>query len=108
VVEAKAAIPASDAVIKIFSKQKPEGHWEEKGSPYQPKYKATYWQLMTLGQLGIDRSDERVQRTCNCIFSLQLPNGGFSSYTAEGAVDEFELEKRKTVAKGKPLPEFDT
>jgi len=108
VVEAKAAIPASDVVNRIFSKQKPEGHWEEKGSPYQPTYKATYWQLMTLGQLGIDRSDERVQRTCNYIFSLQLPNGGFSSYTAEGAVNEFELEKRKTVAKGKPLPEFDT
>lgn len=108
VVEARGAIPASEVVVKIFSQQKAEGYWEEAGSPYQPKYKATYWQLMTLGQLGIDRSDERVQRTCNYIFGLQLPNGGFSSYTVEGAGDEFELVRRKTVAKGKPLPEFDT
>jgi len=40
--DTKAAIPTSKLIAKIFSKQKPEGYWEEPTSPYLPKYKSSY------------------------------------------------------------------
>ena len=43
VVEAKATIPTSKIVAKIFSKQNSKGYWEDPNSPYLPKYKSTYW-----------------------------------------------------------------
>jgi len=97
---AKAAITSSEVVAKIFSKQKLEGYWEEPANPYHPKYKSSYWQVMTLGQLGIDRRDERVRNSCEYIFRFQLDEGGFSSYTPERAFKEYEwLQER-----GKKLP----
>ena len=80
VVAAKQAIPESQLINKILQKQKPEGFWEEPANPYLPKYKSSYWQIMTLGQLGIDRSDERVEKACEHIFQFQLDEGGFSTY----------------------------
>ncbi|MDH5783064.1 MAG: hypothetical protein OEZ35_05305 [Candidatus Bathyarchaeota archaeon] len=97
---AKATIPASKAITKIFSKQKPEGHWEEPANPYHPKYKSSYWQIMILGQLGIDRSDERVRKACEYAFQFQLDEGGFSSSTPERALKEYEWLHEK----GKKLP----
>ncbi|MEA2089519.1 MAG: nitrogen fixation protein NifH, partial [Thermoproteota archaeon] len=61
---AKAAIPVSRVVARIFSKQKSEGYWEDSVNPYHPKYKSSYWQVMILGQLGMDRGDERVRNAC--------------------------------------------
>jgi hypothetical protein len=40
VVEAKHAIPNSRVVQKILGKQNPVGFWEERYSPYYPKYKS--------------------------------------------------------------------
>jgi hypothetical protein len=57
---AKGAIPTSKLITKIFSKQKPEGYWEKPANPYHPKYKSSYWTIMLLGHLGMDRSDDRV------------------------------------------------
>jgi hypothetical protein len=104
VAEAKAAIPASDIVVKIFSRQRREGHWEEVANPYFPKYKATYWRVMTPGQLGVDKGDDRVQRSCDHAFSLQLKNGRFSSYTRERALSEHQRIMRVPRAKGKSQP----
>jgi len=97
---AKAAIPNSKVVAKILSKQKPEGYWEEPANPYHPKYKSSYWTIMMLGQLGIDKSDERVRNACEYIFQFQSDEGGFSSYTTERALKEYEWLKEK----GKNLP----
>jgi len=97
---AKTAISSSKVVTKIFSKQKSEGYWEEPWSPYHPKYKSSYWQLMTLGQLGMDKSDPRVRRACEHIFQFQLDGGGFSSYTTERALKEYQYLREK----GKRLP----
>jgi len=96
----KAAIPASKLITKIFSKQKPEGYWEEPTSPYFPKYKSSYWTIMMLGQLGIDKSDERVRKACEYIFQFQLDEGGFSCYTMKQALREYERLR----GKGKKLP----
>jgi hypothetical protein len=96
---AKALIPTSKLITKIFSKQKPEGYWEKPTSPYHPKYKSSYWTIMLLSQLGIDRSDKRVKNACEHIFQFQLNDGGFSSYTLERALKEYEwlLGKRRSL-----------
>jgi len=100
VAAAKRAIPGSQVVKKILQRQDPEGYWEEPANPYHPKYKSSYWQIMTLGQLGVDRSDERVKRACEHIFQFQLGEGGFSSYTPKRALKEYEWLR----GKGKKLP----
>jgi len=95
VVDAKKRIPESKVVRKILEKQNHEGYWEEPANPYHPKYKSSYWQIMTLGQLGMNRSDERVRNACEYIFQFQLDEGGFSSYTPEGALKEYERLRKK-------------
>ncbi len=93
--EAKALIPTSEVVTKIFSMQASEGCWEDPLSPYHPKYKSSYWQIMTLGQLGMDISNERVKKACEYIFQFQLEEGGFSSYTRERASKEYKTLRKK-------------
>ncbi|MDH5450439.1 MAG: hypothetical protein OEX77_05990 [Candidatus Bathyarchaeota archaeon] len=97
---AKAAIPTSKVITRIFSKQKSKGYWEEPANPYHPKYKSSYWQIMTLGQLGMDSRDKRIRNACEYIFQFQLDEGGFSSYTLERAFKEYEQMRKK----GKKLP----
>jgi hypothetical protein len=96
----KAAIPTSKIVAKMFSRQRAMGYWEDPVNPYHPKYKSSYWQVMILGQLGMDRSDERVGKACEHIFRFQLDEGGFSSYTHERALKEYEWLREK----GRKLP----
>jgi len=92
---AKRAIPTSKIVMKSLSKQSPKGYWESPEQPYQLKYKATYWQIMILGQLGLDKGDERIRRACDYIFNFQLEEGGFSVFREEGAKKEYAwIEKR--------------
>ncbi len=92
---ARKAILKSQTVVRILAKQNPEGYWEEPGSPYQPKYKSSYWQVMTLGQLGVSRTEERVRRACEYIFQFQLKEGGFSSHTLSLASKEYDLLQQK-------------
>lgn len=106
--EAKAAIPKSKVIAKMLSKQKTEGYWEDPENPYHPKYKSTYWQVMILGQLGVDNSDRRAQRACEFIFNLQLEEGGFSSYTRKRALVEYAWMRTRTALKEKLQPEPET
>jgi len=106
--EAKAAILTSKVIAKMLSKQRTEGYWEDPENPYHPKYKSSYWQIMILGQLGMDKSDKRVQRACEFILNLQLDEGGFSSYTRERALEEYEWMRTKTALKEKLQPEPST
>ncbi|HVP41532.1 MAG TPA: hypothetical protein VMS95_06235, partial [Candidatus Krumholzibacteriaceae bacterium] len=68
VVAAKKAIPNSPVVAKILTKQNVYGYWEDPISPYIPKYKSSYWQIMILGHLGMDKTDEQVRKACEFIF----------------------------------------
>jgi len=108
VTRAKEAISNSKVMAKIFSKQKHEGVWEKPENPYHPKYKSTYWQVMILGQLGMDKSDKRVQRACEFVLNLQLDEGGFSSYTKKRALVEYEWMRTRTALKEKLQPEPET
>jgi len=103
VMAAKRGIPESQILRRTFQKQNPEGYWEEPFNPYHPKYKSSYWQTMTLAQLGIDKTDKRVKKACEYIFQFQLKDGGFSSYTLKGAMEEHAL----LLKKGKKLPPLD-
>jgi hypothetical protein len=103
VLKAKHAIPDSQTVKKILQKQKLRGYWEESSSPYLPKYKSSYWQIMTLGQLGLDRNDERIKKACDHIFQFQLEEGGFASQTCGTALREYNW----LLKKGKKLPPYD-
>lgn len=103
VIDAKAHITTSKIVEKIFSKQNREGYWEEPYNPYHHKYKSSYWQIMILGHLGMDRSDERLRKACEFIFQFQHEKGGFTSYTKELALEEYKYFEKK----GKKLPPED-
>ena len=92
---ARRAISRSQTVVRILAKQNPEGHWEEPGSPYHPKYRSSYWQIMTLGQLGVGRTDERIGRACEYVFQFQLEEGGFSSHSPSLASKEYNLLQQK-------------
>ena len=103
--EAKKAIHTSNIVSTIFSKQNREGFWQDRDNPYLPKYRSTYWQIMMLGQLAVDKSDERVRKACEFVFSLQLEEGGFSSHTRERALEQYEWMRTRTALKEKLQPE---
>ncbi|MGQ9506862.1 MAG: hypothetical protein ACUVTB_03255 [Candidatus Bathycorpusculaceae bacterium] len=103
VVAAKHAILESDVVEKIFEKQNSRGYWEEQANPYHPKYKSSYWQIMTLAQLGVDKTSEKVRKACEYIFQFQLDGGSFISETRETALKEYEQLRQK----GKKLPSQD-
>jgi hypothetical protein len=76
---ARAAIPHSRVVERIFARQTSDGSWGDPTTPYQPKYKASYWTLMLLGYLGLSREDERVQQAVEHIFCFQQPEGASPS-----------------------------
>lgn len=100
VIATKKAIPDSFTVTKILAKQNPDGYWHDPKSPYIPKYQSSYWQIMILGHLGMDKTDERVSRACGWIFRFQQDEGGFSCYGKEQLLREYEWRKKH----GRKLP----
>ncbi len=105
--KARAAIPNSRTVAKILRKQRAEGYWEDSDSPYHPKYKSTYWQIMLLGHLGLDKTNAKVRKAFESVFKFQLGEGGFSSHTHETALEEYEWMRTRTALKEKLQPEAD-
>jgi len=102
---AKRTISDSEIVSKVLSKQSAEGYWESRDNPYHPKYKSTYWQVMVLAGLGLDKGDRRVQKAFEFVFKLQHNEGGFSSQTRETALEEYEWMRTRTALKEKLQPE---
>ncbi len=96
----KSAIPKSKIITKIFLKQKKRGYWEDPQSPYLPKYKASYWQIMILGYMGMDQKDVRVRKACEYIFQFQHDEGGFSGETMKTALRAYNWYLKR----GKNLP----
>jgi hypothetical protein len=94
------AISESTIVQRILRKQNPQGFWEKPDSPYLPKYKSSYWTIMVLGQLGMDRTIDKVAKACEYVFQFQLEDGGFSSESMDSALREYGYRSRK----GKELP----
>jgi prenyltransferase beta subunit len=106
--EARSAIGSYEKVSRIFKKEHTEGYWESPEQPYLPKYKSTYWQVMILSQLGLDKRDERVGRACDFISRFQLKEGGFTAYSAEAAAQEYRRKNEWALKKGREPPPFET
>jgi hypothetical protein len=102
IIKVKSQILYSTEITKIFDKQDSKGYWLDKDSPYLPKYKASYWTIMLLGQLGLGRNDARVAKACEFIFEFQHEEGGFVSQTKQNLVKEYNWRIRKN----KKLPDF--
>jgi Prenyltransferase and squalene oxidase repeat len=100
IVTTKETIRNSPVIAKILAKQHLDGYWEDPISPYIPKYKASYWQIMILGHLGMDKTDARVRKACEFIFRFQQDEGGFSCYSMEQLLREYERRKKQ----GRKLP----
>jgi hypothetical protein len=105
--EAKEAIATSSKVERIFSKQEPGGYWGSAALPYKPKYKSTYWQLIILSLLGLDRGDERVRRAVDHTWGFQHEEGGFCTKMEEGARIEYERVRERMARRGKGPPPFE-
>lgn len=102
IIKVKSQILYSPVITKIFAKQNTKGYWLDKDSSYLPKYKASYWTIMLLGQLGLDRNDARVAKACEYIFKFQHEEGGFVSRSKQDLVKEYNWRIRKR----KKLPDF--
>jgi hypothetical protein len=94
------AISKSVIVEKILGKQNSGGYWEKPYSPYLPKYKSSYWTVMVLARLGMDRTNQKVRKACEFLFRYQHDEGGFSTETPATASKEYEYRRKK----GKELP----
>jgi len=79
VITAKSEIMISGPVPVILDAQNPEGYWKQLGGGYR-KYQGTIWQIMLLSELGVDPTDERLQRGCKYLLSHSIAsNGGFAA-----------------------------
>jgi hypothetical protein len=105
--EAKKTIATSREVEKIFGKQRPGGHWESAATPYMPKYKSTYWQIIILSLLGLDGGDERVGRAVDYIWRFQYEDGGFCIFKEEGASLEYGKVRERMLKRGREPPPFE-
>jgi len=107
VIRTKGEIPEYGPVKKIFSKQKEGGYWENPDTPYLPKYKSTYWQIIIFSQLGLSIENDNVRKACEFIFKFQHEDGGFTIFKEEGVMGEYLWWKNKQEKRGKPVPLFD-
>lgn len=92
--ESRKNIMEIGAVHKILSKQEPGGYWGPPENFYlRGKYKGTSWQLIILAELGADREDERIKKTCEFILknSQDPKSGAFSYISNEKGVGDPEM-----------------
>jgi hypothetical protein len=80
VTEAKKAIMAYGVVPEILALQNEDGSWGLPEMFYRNKYAGTVWTLMVLAEMGADKDDPRIKKTCEFILKhAQEPeSGGFS------------------------------
>jgi hypothetical protein len=80
VVAARRAIPRGPWATRIFAKQQPGGHWESPDNLYQPKYRATIWNVQVLALLGVTRDDPRMAAACELFLEQYARrDGGFDN-----------------------------
>jgi hypothetical protein len=75
--QARAIIPESKPVRKIFAKMHPDGYWLHRGRGAGVAYAmsgSTHFVLAYLAELGLNREDERIARAVERYLSLQEPD----------------------------------
>jgi hypothetical protein len=78
--EARREIMNTGPVPAILAKQNEGGLWELPENFYTAKYKGTVWQLLILAELGVDNTNEKINKACEFILnnSQDGQSGGFS------------------------------
>lgn len=74
---ARAAIPTSKKVARIFDKMHPDGYWLHRGKGAGVDYamsSSTHFVLAFLAELGMDRDDDRIARAVERYLSLSEPD----------------------------------
>src|SRR5712692_4472744 len=75
--EAQKRIRNSSLVRRILGKRNKKGYWPPENTFYSPKWTASVWPLMLLGEIGFT-PDECVKNACERFLELnQLENGAF-------------------------------
>src|SRR5437879_9607355 len=81
VLEAREQIRRYSPVRKVLGARTKDGYWPPKETFYSPKWTATVWPLMLLGEMGFT-PDEGVKRACERFLDLhQLDNGAFTCHS---------------------------
>ncbi len=69
--------PVADTLAAMH----PEGYWESGDKSYSPKYKATFWSLILLAQLGVTiHDDPRIARACSRLVDQSISPHGQIGY----------------------------
>jgi len=78
--EAKKAIMDHGSVSEILALQNEDGSWGLPEMFYRNKYAGTVWTLLILAEMGADKDDPRIKKTCESILkhSQEPESGGFS------------------------------
>ncbi|MFN2281842.1 MAG: prenyltransferase/squalene oxidase repeat-containing protein [Anaerolineales bacterium] len=75
--EAQKAIPEHPPFAALLSSQHPNGYWV-KPDFYLPRTSlGTFWVLTVLGDMGLNRENDHIQRACDFMFAQQRENGAF-------------------------------
>ncbi len=75
--KARQRIQTSSIVKKILRTRNKKGYWPPDQTFYSPKWTASVWPMMLLGELGFT-PDEALKKTCEKFLDLhQLENGAF-------------------------------
>lgn len=70
---------ARGPIPEILLHQQPEGYWYRPDEIYYGKYTGSCWQIITLAQMGADKSIKKVDRGCEYLLEHGLgEHGGFS------------------------------
>jgi hypothetical protein len=105
-IAAREAIEDYQPVQKILKKQNLDGSWMSKDEPYLPKYKSSYWQVMLLGMFGMNRQNPQIQSAISHMLGFQHAEGGFVEFLENGAKKEYEIVRKRSLAKKKRIPHF--
>ncbi len=106
-IAARESIENYKPVQKILQKQNPGGSWMSRDKPYLPKYKSSYWQVMLLGMLGMNHSNMQVQHAIEHLLTFQHPEGGFVEFMEKGARKEYDIVRKRNLAKNKEVSSFE-
>jgi len=82
VIATRRAIMGTGPVPSILAAQHDDGYWVKPGTGYGPKYQGTQWQVVLLGLLAADGSDDRVAKACDYVLTHSVAKNGAFSVTA--------------------------
>ena len=78
VVSTRKIVSSYGPVRKILRAQTSGGYWPPENTCYRPKYTATAWPLILLGEVGVP-AEPRIKTVCEHFFNLhQMGKGAFS------------------------------